>query len=293
MWDLNLQRARTTRHPESSSERNRDRPTAIADAIRGCAADGGGTRVADQHVAMAGIGALVSSMQAQWYRHEVLANDLANASTPGFKRDDIAVLPAALESSPIRPLGANVSNIGAHTLVPWTDLSQGLVRDTGRSLDFALNGPGFFVVQTAAGPRYTRGGAFTVSREGYLATASGNPVLGNGGPIVIGSDRVTVSPRGEIQRDGAILGQLRIVDFARPAPLTKEGDGLFVAEAGTEPQPATSAEVVGGALESANVNSVDVMVSMVDLFRRYEAAQRAIQAVDESSRQATAEIGKV
>jgi flagellar basal-body rod protein FlgG len=241
---------------------------------------------------MPSIHSLVASMQAQWSRHELLANNLANLSTPGFKQDDLALVPApaAGASAP----GASLSPLGGHALVQWTSFAQGPIRETGRPLDVALNGSGFLVVETPAGPRYTRAGALTLGRDGSLVTAAGFPVLGRRGPIVAGSDGVTITPRGEVQRDGALLDTLRVVDFPKPYQLLKEGNGLFVAaDPSASPTPARETEVVAGALEGANVGAVETMVNMIQLFRTYEAAQRAIQAADETDRRATSEIGRV
>src|SRR5438093_1518377 len=113
--------------------------------------------------------ALVQGMQTQWHRHEVLANNLANISTPGYKRDDLLIVPAG---SPA-PSGSTPPPGGSSTIAPWTDMSQGRVQQTGRDLDVALNGPGFLVVETPGGERYTRAGALDVSGDGFLVTSTG------------------------------------------------------------------------------------------------------------------------
>lgn len=243
---------------------------------------------------MTGIQSLVSNMQAQWQRHDVLANNLANLSTPGFKKDDLAVIPGAPNAMAPGAMGRNILPLGDLAMVQWTDYSQGPLQETGRRLDVALNGPGFFVVQTPAGPRYTRAGALSVTREGTLVTATGFQVLGERGPITIRSDRVAITGRGEVTEDGRPIDTLRVVDFPKPYRLLKEGNGLFApADAAVSPQPAREYEVVAGSLEGSNVNSVETMVNMIELLRKYEAAQRAIQAVEEANRQATQDIGRV
>ena len=243
---------------------------------------------------MTGIQSLVSNMQAQWQRHDVLANNLANLSTPGFKKDDLAVIPGAPDVTASGAMGRNILPIGDLAMVQWTDYSQGPLQETGRRLDVALNGPGFLVVQTPGGPRYTRAGALGVTRDGALVTATGFQVLGERGPITIRSDRVAITGRGEVTEDGRTIDTLRVVDFPKPYRLLKEGNGLFVpADAALSPQPAREYEVIAGSLEGSNVNSVETMVSMIELLRKYEAAQRAIQAVEEANRQATQDIGRV
>jgi flagellar basal-body rod protein FlgF len=243
---------------------------------------------------MTGIRALVPSLLAQWHRHETFANNLANVSTPGFKADDLTLV-ARDAASVARALpGAGVSSIGDHALVQWTDRAQGAVRLTGRRLDVALQGPGFLVVDAPAGPRYTRAGALDVNREGYLVTAGGQPVLGDGGPILVGSDRVTLSAGGDIEVDGRRAGRLRLVEFQPSDRLLKSGANLFApADPDVAPGPARTTEVVAGALEASNVSAVAVMVNMIDLLRKYETAQRVIQAEDETTRRVAAELGKV
>ena len=125
---------------------------------------------------MTGIQSLVATMQVQWQRHEVLANNLANLSTPGFKQDDLAPLPDGPGATAIGPAGGSAPPAGIQGMVQWTDYSQGALRETGRNLDVALNGPGFLVVDTPNGPRYTRAGALSVGSSGTLITVTGSPV---------------------------------------------------------------------------------------------------------------------
>ena len=241
---------------------------------------------------MGGIQALVPSMQAQMLRQDVLANNLANASTAGFKRDDLLLAPPGTDAGTLAGHGVNVSPALRQPVAQFTDFSPGVVRDTGRPLDAALTGPGFFVVDTPAGQRYTRNGGFIRSADGYLAAADGARVLGTNGPIVIRSTAgVTIGPQGEVQEGGRVIDTLRVVDFPLPYQLLKEGNGLFV-PVGAEPTIVRAPQVVGSGLENSNVNSVETMVGMIDLLRKYEASQRAVQSVDEANQSAN-EIGKV
>jgi flagellar basal-body rod protein FlgF len=245
--------------------------------------------------AIQGLGA---GMLALWQRHEVLANNLANASTAGFKRDDLlwASAPAtaerlaspALLAAPGVPLPA-----GPPVMVQWTDFSQGPIRETGRPLDVALNGPGFFVVETPAGPRYTRAGSFDVGAEAFLVTSGGARVLGERGPIEIRGGAIRVTEAGVVEVGGQVVDTLRVVDFRRPGDLVKEGHSLFVPRAGDiEPVAATGYQVLAGHLEGPNTSPVETMVAMIELMRTFEAYQRAIQAADEIDRQAATELGR-
>jgi flagellar basal-body rod protein FlgF len=242
---------------------------------------------------VAGLHSITAGMQAQWQRHEVLANNLANISTPGFKRDDM--LPVSESgAAALAAAGANVSLVGLQPVVQWTDFGQGPLRETGRDLDAAINGNGFFVVDTPRGPRYTRAGNFSRNANGYLATADGLPVLGANGPIPLRTGSLNITQRGEVVINGTVVDRLQVVDFPRPYRLLKEGGGLFVpVDTTTPPLPVAAPEVVGGSLESSNVNSMESMVSMIELLRAYEASQKVVQAVEETNQQATSDIGRV
>jgi flagellar basal-body rod protein FlgF len=236
------------------------------------------------------IDALVQGMQAQWHRHEVLANNLANVSTSGFKRDDLLILPAGTPA----PSGTVALPTGGQaTVTPWTDFSQGPIRQTGRDLDVALQGPGFLVVETSAGERYTRAGALDVSPAGFLVTSTGLNVLGQKGPIAVRSGGVSIDFQGEVQDGGRTVDTLRIVEFPSTAQLLKEGGGLLAATDPGAATPATSAQVISGSLEGANVNSVEAMVNIIEVLRTYESYQRAIQAIDEVDRLAANDLGRV
>ena len=236
------------------------------------------------------IQSLASSMQVQWRRHELLANNLANAATSGFKQDDLTVLAGPQSWA----AGAVMPSAGVHGIAPWTDFSAGAIRQTGRELDVALDGPGFLVVQTARGPRYTRAGALAVSRDGYLVTAAGDQVLGEAGPIAIKGTRPAISAKGEVQDGGRTIDTLRVVDFAKPYRLVKEGNGLFApVDPAAVASPVQDVQVVAGALEDSNVNTVRTMVDMIEMLRSYESAQRAIQAADEADRYAANDMGRV
>jgi flagellar basal-body rod protein FlgF len=242
---------------------------------------------------MPSIESLVSAMQAQWVRHEILSNNLANISTPGFKRDDLALIPDSVAAATAPTTNVLPLPSGAG-MIQWTDYSQGSIQVTGRSLDAAINGPGFFVVETGSGPRYTRAGNFNVGPNRILTGPMGAPVMGQRGQITVSTGRVSFGPAGEVLDDGRIVDTLVVVDFPKPYPLTKDGQALYSRTDPTiEPDRAKGYEITGGALESSNMASVPLMVSMIDVLRTYEAAQRALQAMDEANQKATQDIGKV
>lgn len=239
---------------------------------------------------MTAIQFLSHTMQAQWRRHEVLANNIANVSTPSFKKDDLVLNPPA----PSTPGAASATLLPANvSVIPWTDFAQGAVHQTGRGLDIAINGPGFLVVDTPAGERYTRAGGLSIGPNGVLVGPSGDPLVGERGPVRVASSEVTITASGDVVEQGQVVGTLKVVDLPRPYPVLKEGKGLY-ALASTDVQPSRAAgfEITAGALESSNVSTMESMVTMIEVLRTYEAAQRAVQAVDEVNARATNDIGR-
>src|SRR5690242_17135315 len=157
-----------------------------------------------------------SGLRARMESLEMLANNIANSSTGGYKADrefySLYVAPEAAASEPSPDTLPVIER-------PWTDLSQGELRSTGNALDFALSGKGFFAVNTAAGPLYTRDGSFRLSPAGLLVTAQGHAVrAAGGGTLTFSSAKpVEATPDGTLHQDGQVVGQLEIVDFADPA----------------------------------------------------------------------------
>jgi flagellar basal-body rod protein FlgF len=222
-----------------------------------------------------------SGMLAELVRQDQLANDLANASTPGYKADRAAqasfgelLLENSASGQQIGPLG-----LGVHIAELKTDLSQGPIKQTGDPLDVALEGPGFLAVQTATGTSYTRDGQLTVDAKGQLTLASGPLVLdAQGKPITVptnGTD-VTIGPDGTISAAGKTIAKLGIVSLTNPA---KIGDNLFSGTAGAAPAGTT---IQQGALEGSDTNPARVMVDMIVSLRAYESSQRVIHAIDET-----------
>lgn len=207
-----------------------------------------------------------SGMVAEQMRQDQIANDLANASTPGYKADQVTqrsfadlLLSNSLTGQSIGglPMGVSLDRM-------VTDLTPQPLRDTGNPLDMGIAGDGFFAVQTAQGVRYTRNGQFTESPTGTLTDQLGNPVLGRGGqPVKVGANG---------QVNGSDVGVFALTGAA------KQGDNLFT---GTAAGQATGT-VRTGALEGSGVDPARTMVDMIASFRAFEAGQRAIQTIDDS-----------
>ncbi|MDW8322093.1 MAG: flagellar hook-basal body protein [Armatimonadota bacterium] len=235
-----------------------------------------------------------SGMLAQQVRHETVANNLANADTTGYKADE-AVFRAALERAIWRhrdpQKGAPAPQVGAlsfgvTTDAVVTDLRPGPVALTGRPLDVAIDGDGFFVVNTPQGERYTRDGAFRQSADGTLVTADGTPVLGTRGIIRSANTPLTIAPNGDVLANGQVIDRLRVVQLRNAV---KEGANRFAGNA----QPLQQFSLQVGALERSNVSVVQAMVDMIVAMRAYEASHRAVLAHDETLQKAVNDVGKV
>ncbi|MDD4599870.1 MAG: flagellar basal-body rod protein FlgF [Negativicutes bacterium] len=245
-----------------------------------------------------GIYAAASGMVAESTRNDVTANNLANANTAGFKkdiavsRDFASVLIQRINDGQSAP---TIGSLGSGSQIDEvaTIHSGGAIRETGNDFDMALDGQGFFVIQTPNGLRYTRNGSFSRSGEGELVTGDGHRVLGqNGRPIAIAGDKLTVAADGAISVDGLELNRLQVVGFANEKQLTKEGNSLYAAPNGVQAQQA-AATVNQGYLEMSNVNIVAEMINMITGFRAYEVNGKSVQAHDQLLDKAVNEVGRV
>jgi flagellar basal-body rod protein FlgF len=159
---------------------------------------------------------------------DVLANNLANINTPGFKQDKLIFrVPEASEGEGDSYTDHLQGPSAAMARDAWTDFSQGVLKHSGNPLDVALDGMGFFCIQTPGGTHYTRNGRFTVNEDGVLATMGGHPVLGEGGEIRIDGTDISVDDEGKISVDGGEVGALKIVTVTQPGSLKKNGQYPF------------------------------------------------------------------
>lgn len=234
--------------------------------------------------------AAASGLQARMDSLDILANNLANTSTSGFKAD------REFYSTYLAPEIANQSDpvVGEAPVVQrqWTDFAQGTLVNTGNATDFALSGSGFFAVNGPNGPLYTRNGNFSFSPQGVLVTAEGYPVRLVGGQTLQtqSSAPLQVQPDGQISQDGSALGQLELVDFKDPSQLNKQAGAYFQSSASGS---ATSAQVYQGKVESSNAAPAEAAARMVTLLRNFEMLQRAVKIGTEMDRQAVEEVARV
>jgi flagellar basal-body rod protein FlgF/flagellar basal-body rod protein FlgG len=225
---------------------------------------------------------------------DAIANNLANASTVGFRAEHnvFSSLLAAADDPPISDLNQAANSYGILTGTRL-DLSQGAMEKTGNNLDLAIEGPGFFVVQTPNGPLYTRDGSFQVSSKGQLTSASGDPVMGDKGIITLVGGPISIGLDGTISSNGAIAGKLKMVDFPAGTPLKSMGNTYYSAPPATE-MAVTGSNLRQGMLESSNVNPVSGMVELITAQRSAEMMQRALSMFNsEMDKTATQDLPKV
>jgi flagellar basal-body rod protein FlgG len=215
-------------------------------------------------------------------QQEITANNIANASTPGFKKDSVF----------LKELNSATKAV-VRTQSDWqtpmidqvyTDYSQGAFARTGNVYDMAIDGNGFFVLEGSDGEgiQYTRNGSFAAGIDGYLVNSEGMRVLGDGGPIDIGSGLVDINETGEVMVDGSLVGRLQVVDFSDKSTLVKIGSSGFQVDESVEPEPAVDYSIRQGYVEQANINVVKEMVGMIIALRNFESGAKAIQSQDES-----------
>lgn len=234
---------------------------------------------------MNSIGLTGTSINSLQKEYEVIANNLANVNTSGFKRtvtdftrkleDDFAPEGDALKGSEIESECA-------------IDFSQGSLVNTGRNLDVAICGPGFFVIETENGPLYNRNSSLQVNSMGRMVNSDGHLVAGEYGPILvpkgISSEDLVFSSDGSVRADGRIIGKLKIVDFdGQENRLRPVGKGNFIAPDDMYPQIAKKAVLKQGYQEGSNVNMVEELVAMINVTRMYEANMKILTKKSEDN----------
>jgi flagellar basal-body rod protein FlgF len=238
---------------------------------------------------------------------DVVANNVANLNTTGFKGDSTLfeeyLMPVAHENNFLGP-DRRVSFV--QDRATWTDMRQGPAQPTGNPLDVALdgnNGNAFLVIQTARGERYTRNGSLQINTAGELVTLEGDQVLGSNGPIVFqpGDGSIAISGDGTISaREGgnaqadSLRGKLRIVSFDQPQLLEKDSATTFTAPADVDQQTAPrTVRVVQGMIEGSNVNAVLEMTRMVEINRTYTAVANLLSAQAQLRKSAIQQLAAV
>jgi flagellar basal-body rod protein FlgF/flagellar basal-body rod protein FlgG len=244
-----------------------------------------------------------AGLRAQSQALEVLGHNLANLNTVGFRGQETTFESLLAVSGPTTGnVLNNVLNKAANNfgVLEGTrlDTTAGNLSATGNPLDLAIEGSGYFAIQTEGGTRYTRNGSFQMSSTGQLVTAAGDAVLsdparGANATIRIPAGPVTIAPDGTISVNGAVAGKIELVEFAPGTPLVSEGGTLLAAPEGSA-VAAQQSMLKQGSLESSNVNSITAVVQLIGVQRQAEMMQRAMTLIDtEFNHIASSDLAKV
>ena len=231
----------------------------------------------------------LSGLRTRSQHLDRLAADIANGSTSGYKAQ------RGTTSAAERPVFGRAlqSAIDVADGPDQYDFRNGTIAATGRDLDFAIEGRGFFVLQTDAGPRYTRNGHFDRSADGTLVTEDGSAVLGEGGPIKLGPGAIGIGSDGSIRTGTTLAGRLQMVDFPDYKHLTREGAARFRAEDPSTATATASGALRAGALEKSNVSMVERIAEMTEVTRTFEALQKGVSVLmNDIDGKAISELGR-
>lgn len=240
------------------------------------------------------ISAVANTSQRMMQQLDVAAHNLANTSTSGFKAEHLHYSVKQLRTYGKETSSAlSLDGILSFEGIKITDSSQGVLTKTGNSLDMAIEGEGFFCIQQKNGTTYTRNGSFVLNKNGELVTKTGLNVLGESGAIRINGQSVEVDNDGSIRVDGNAVGKVKIVTFKNINNLVRSSEGQFIDEGNAEITKTDKYRVVGGYLESSNVNSIKEMVDMIDLQRSFESYQKIILTFSDLDKISINKIGKL
>ncbi len=236
---------------------------------------------------------VLSGAISQMRRLEVVTENLANVNTVGHKGGQVAfteVLADVTQQKKERAGG--LVAIGEQR----TDFSQGMMQQTENPLDLAIDGEGFFAVDTPRGVRFTRQGNFTRSADGTIVTPLGDTLLGENGPIRIAGKDVRITADGQVTSEGSSVDKIQLARFSNPRVLVKEGHTLFRAPQGTA-QPVTNAgdevSILQGYVEEANITPIDALVSLIATQRQFEVYVRAMKTLDAATEKVLTETARI
>jgi len=224
---------------------------------------------------------------------QLIANNLANTDTPGFKRTlsgFSSVLEGMTQQAIANPAAPSPEwpVLSERTL----DLTQGSIRTTGRTLDLAIQGKGFFAVDTPNGPRYTRKGRLYQNSDGDLTDSAGHRIVSQSGALRLPPEagQITIARDGQVLADGKPIGQISLVDVPEPALLVPEGSGLLRND-GKPTKSAVGSQITQGAIEESNVKPMQEMVALIEVSRAYEAATRIMKREEALNKQLISNMG--
>lgn len=220
-----------------------------------------------------GIYIALSRQNALFRDMEVTANNLANATTSGYNTEKLLFENYLVKDNRRRDAYAN-------DVTSYRDTSSGTIKKTGNPFDLAINGPGYFLVETPFGTRYTKNGNFQIDRDGTLVTAQGYPVLSNDQSRITipnNATRVVINGIGNIDVDGTSAGQIGLVEFANEQRMDRQGNSLF--NTTEQATPATRARMAQGAIESSNVSSISELIRVQEISRSVGSTAKFIETM--------------
>jgi flagellar basal-body rod protein FlgF len=223
---------------------------------------------------------------------DVIANNLANMNTPAYRREEMKFEEYLQSGRPAAGQKGVQTTRFVNQAGTMRDTSEGRIEATGNTFDLAINGNGYFAVQTARGERYTRNGHFTLDGEGQIVTESGDPVLSDGGPVTIANDDgdITISADGTVSGDQGQIAKLRVVQFANERALKPQG-GSYYAATETPTDAEGGYKLAQGMIERSNVEPVTEISRMIDVMRSYQAVSNLISAQENLQLKAISRLG--
>ncbi len=252
-----------------------------------------------------GFKSATQGMMAMSVKQDIIANNLANASTAGFRKEGVVI--SSFTEILDREVSDGMHKAGGEAMLQrdvqvkgtlqhssQTYLSQGALKETGNNLDLALddNGKGFFTIKTDRGIEFTRNGTFRLSTDGHLVTAEGHKLLGHRGPIKATGNDFKVSDNGVVSIDGKEVDKVLVSVFEDSEDLQRAGGTAFSA-ATPRVRASTDFKIKQGYKEMSNVNALQEMVGLMEVMRNFEANQKALAAHDSRLQKAVSELGRV
>jgi len=237
-----------------------------------------------------------AAMNATSRWQELISQNLASSSAPGSRKQDIS-FSSVQAGLPSRELGMNGERFAIPAFRSYTDFSEGEMRPTGVSTDFAIDGPAFFQVQLPNGQTgFTRDGAFQLNAAGQLVTQQGYPVESDAGSAVqldpTSSGTITVSSTGEISQGGEARGRIRLAEFSDPQKLTSISGGYFIStDPKVKPADAKASQIRQGYIEGGNGSPTTEMASLITAMRLFESNQKVLQAQDDRMGRVISDLG--
>ena len=243
----------------------------------------------------------LASMHQDMARLDGVALNLANVSTPGYKRGVVAIQPfSSVVDAVAGQAGTNATAVSGVQVM--SDMRPGTVKLTGEPMDVALAGDGFFEVNTPSGPAYTRQGNFRTDAMGRLVTAQGYPVMGKNGEVFLTTQTPVIDAVGNVTEPNATTGpsavnprtpiaQIKVVKFDTPKTLQRLGEGLMASGTGMTIMDDANVQIRQGALENGNVSSMQEMMQLIQTMRHFESVQKITQGYDEMIGTAIRKLG--